>query len=124
MRSLGTRLSYGTGSIYGMARARTDSSGVPIRTSPLDDEDADLEAPHSASAHSMLDYRPVGYENRQMREATTDPFTGTQFGLGYGNLPGWRLYLPPGVMYGYPTERPQGMAYGRNSMAMSSVAIL
>ncbi|KAH8116003.1 hypothetical protein DFH11DRAFT_1742409 [Phellopilus nigrolimitatus] len=84
MRSLGAGLGLG-GFGYALGRDRSNSSSVPIRTSPLHDEDADLESPHNLGPGP----------GDEMREA----------GAGLRVLPGW---LVPTDTPDAPAERMRG----------------
>ncbi|KAL5521663.1 hypothetical protein ACEPAF_2411 [Sanghuangporus sanghuang] len=87
MRSLRSSMALGSG--YGVpGRGRSNSSGLlPIRTSPLQGEDDDdLDAMHSSSAHSG----PGSLEAGMMTHVNPVAPAHTTYTVGYPILPGWR----------------------------------
>ncbi|THH07042.1 hypothetical protein EW145_g3660 [Phellinidium pouzarii] len=80
-----------------LGRERSNSSAQPMRTSPLEDEDAvwDMQAPHSVSEHS-------GGAGGMMREA------------GSGVLPGWLPYTPQSIISGEHVQRVRDADGGRD----------
>ncbi|EJD05415.1 uncharacterized protein FOMMEDRAFT_144981 [Fomitiporia mediterranea MF3/22] len=101
MRSLTASVGLGAGAAYGYGtRGRSNSSVFPMRTSPLEGEDADLDAPHSASAHSGASHGPNSLEGGLMRE--------TSVRLGIPIIPGWTTEASRNSVSDAPVERMRG----------------